>query len=396
MSEQQQQGVVVGCLFKALPTQSHQQKPVEAACIWKLPNQTVQKLLSASEKLAWVLWSPSHAGVGCGATEHNSGPCFTARRAGPGHFQKHKSALGCLLSTSNFWATLSSISSWTLSLLFHFSFWKEEFLRLLLILFLSLEAAKKSVPIHIRQQFYFLGVSPEKHPVPSAASGRLWNASRTWGCWAVSLPWAMARGPWMSSRLHIHQSSPRASTEPSWAFIYNLLTTEWKLIEAAGSKCLPVCQQQMALLPGQEPFNSSWLRDSQGILHHVSGNVIFTKMLFHCLWLSCFQFQAVRMAQDLLSLIFTLPTFICTAQKLLLQPPAVPGVNAEHAWTISPLFISQSLWSWIHSKPLSRSLRFAESSEPFQNPQKLFVSPNSPLGCTTLEPAQLPKPRSIL
>lgn len=52
MFEQQQQGVVVVCLFKALPTQNHQQKPVEAAWIWKLPNQTVQKLLSASEKLA--------------------------------------------------------------------------------------------------------------------------------------------------------------------------------------------------------------------------------------------------------------------------------------------------------------------------------------------------------
>lgn len=74
----------------------------------------------------------------------------------------------------------------------------------------------------------------------------------------------MARGPRRSSRLHIHQSSPRASREPSWAFIYNLLTTEWKLIEPAGSKCLPVCQQQMPLLPGQELFNSSWLRDSQG------------------------------------------------------------------------------------------------------------------------------------
>lgn len=41
-------------------------------------------------------------------------------------------------------------------------------------------------------------------------------------------------------------------------FIYNLLTTEWKLIEAAGSKWLPVCQHQMAA-PALTPLDRSSL-----------------------------------------------------------------------------------------------------------------------------------------
>lgn len=52
LSSSGSRGVVGGWFFMALPTPKHQQKPLEAAWIWQLPNQTSQVLLNAFEELA--------------------------------------------------------------------------------------------------------------------------------------------------------------------------------------------------------------------------------------------------------------------------------------------------------------------------------------------------------
>lgn len=76
------------------------------------------------------------------------------------------------------------------------------------------------------------------------------------------------------------------------------------------------------------PSGSAWGSQSAAGLHHLSVYAIFMELLFHCLWLSCLQSQAVRMAQD--SRVTDLLYPRVAGHTLLLQPPAVPGVNTQH------------------------------------------------------------------
>lgn len=164
--------------------------------------------------------------------------------------------------------------SWILSLFFHFSFWKDEFLYLFLILFLSW-SCQKFKPGSRQTAVYFLGVNqqPNRNFLPSAFShlSKLFRPPLG-ESWMSPFAWPMGLEA-QSGLLIINQTCTLAQRQPqsqsqrkeqrSSYFIYNLLTTEWKLIEAAGSKWLPVCQHQMAapaLTPaGQELFNSFWL-----------------------------------------------------------------------------------------------------------------------------------------
>lgn len=85
--------------------------------------------------------------------------------------------------------------------------------------------------------------------------------------WTSPSPWPMELEA-HSGLLIINQTCTLAQRQPrsqsqrkeqcSSYFIYNLLTTEWKLIEAAGSKWLPVCQHQMAA-PALTPLDRSSL-----------------------------------------------------------------------------------------------------------------------------------------
>lgn len=102
------------------------------------------------------------------------------------------------------------------------------------------------------------------------------------------------------------QSQSQRKEQCSSYFIYNLLTTEWKLIEAAGSKWLPVCQHQMAA-PALTPLDRSSLtlpvsaQDSQecyGSLPRFYLCQLYTDAI-PLPQLSCFRFRAVRTDQDL-------------------------------------------------------------------------------------------------
>lgn len=219
------------------------------------PKPDIPKLLAAFEMLAWALRSTAHAGVGHRATKQSWGASASQLARSPGSQciqNTHKPALGWLLRSSESRQQLSAPfqvfqPNWTLSLFFHFSLWKDEFLHLVLILFLF-QSCQNTQPGSPQPALHFFGGRtsnrtetppalchlPEPFSHSWASAGRIHPAA---GSWRRSQACAPPPGP---ARL----GGP--AEQPSSSFIYNLLTTEWKLIEAAGSEWLPVCQHRRA------------------------------------------------------------------------------------------------------------------------------------------------------
>lgn len=236
--------------------------------------------------------------------------------------------------------------SWTLSLFFHFSFWKDEFLHLVLILFLSRSCQKIQAGSH-QTAVYFLGVNQQPnwntdYSLPSPASPS--HSGQRWAR-AGRLP-SMTDGAGGAVRPPCYQSdlyarsvaSPGAAPEPAERAAQQLfyLQPADNRVEIDRS-----CRQQVtpclsapngsscAYSAGQELFNSSCLSSAFTGVRWLSTTLLFIQLHTDVL---------PQLLADLLlipsrehtpgapTLLHSLYTYVC----------AMPGVNTEHTWTTWP------------------------------------------------------------
>lgn len=112
----------------------------------------------------------------------------------------------------------------------------------------------------MRQQFTSLGWT--SNPTKTVPILCLLPPLQTCPCPGAMEPEAQSALPVINQTRTLTRRQPQPQSQRkelhSSYFIYNLLTTEWKLIEAAGSKWLPVCQHQMAA-PALTPLDRSSL-----------------------------------------------------------------------------------------------------------------------------------------
>lgn len=221
-----------------------------------------------------------------------------------------------------------------------FLFEKYKHLHLFLIPYLS-QSCQKINLVCIRQQFTSLGWT--SNPTKTVPILCLLPHLQTCPCPGAMEPEAQSALPVINQTRTLTRRQPQPQSQRkelhSSYFIYNLLTTEWKLIEAAGSKWLPVCQHQMAA-PALTPLDRSSLTLSSQPRTH---RVLWVPTLFPFVpglrWCSSTTFRWAASDSEKQEHTRTSHIYIFTVHICLLDRYctfifyAVPGVHTEHVLT---------------------------------------------------------------